>query len=76
MTRRWPIRSALSSGKNAPEGTDKRLEDVQKGVRFQDQVHPDAIALQDSHHENPLEVHRYESAEFFVLFGPEGKSWT
>ena len=38
--------NALSSGKSAPEGTDKRLEDVQKGVRFQDQVHPDSIALQ------------------------------
>ena len=65
---------ALASGDNAPEGTDKRLEDVQKGVRFQDQEHPDAIALQDARTTKiPWKFTQYESAEFFVLFRPGSK---
>ena len=65
---------ALASGDSAPEGTDKRLEDVQKGVRFQDQEHPDAIALQDARTTKiPWKFTQYESAEFFLLFGPGGK---
>jgi tetratricopeptide (TPR) repeat protein len=65
---------ALASGENAPEGTDKRLDAVQKGVRFQDQEHPDAIALQDARTTKiPWKFTQYESAEFFVLFGPGSK---
>jgi tetratricopeptide (TPR) repeat protein len=66
--------NALSAGKSAPEGTDKRLEEVQKGVRFQDQVHPDSIALQGLRTTKiQWKVTSYQSAEFFVLFGAEGK---
>lgn len=66
--------NALSSGKNAPEGTDKRLEEVQKGVRFQDQVHPDSIALQELRTAKiQWKVTSYQSAEFFVLLGAGGK---
>ena len=66
--------NALSSGKSAPEGTDKRLEDIQKSVRFQDQVHPDSITLQGLRTTKiQWKVTSYQSAEFFVLFGAEGK---
>jgi tetratricopeptide (TPR) repeat protein len=66
--------NALSSGKSAPEGTDKRLEDVQKGIRFQDQVHPDSIALQNLRTTKiQWKVASYQSAEFFVLLGTGGK---
>jgi tetratricopeptide (TPR) repeat protein len=66
--------NALSSGNGAPEGTDKRLEDVQKGVRFQDHVHPDSIALQDLRTTKiQWKFTSYQSAEFFVLFGAGGK---
>ena len=55
-------------------GAKKRLEGVQKGVKFQDQVRPDAIALQDARTTKiPWKFTQYESAEFFVLFGPAGK---
>jgi hypothetical protein len=43
-------------------------------VRFQDQERPDAIALQDARTTKiPWKFTQYESAEFFVLFGPGAK---
>ena len=70
--------NALSSGKSAPEGTDKRLENVQKGVKFrQDQVHPDSIVLQG------LRTTKFsgrspaiKALNFLSCSGPEGKSVT
>jgi hypothetical protein len=65
---------ALSGGQTGPPGTDKRLQAVQKGVKFQEEIRPDPIALQDLRTlKLPRLVNADVSAEFFMLFAPGPK---
>jgi tetratricopeptide (TPR) repeat protein/transglutaminase-like putative cysteine protease len=65
---------ALSNGQATPQETEKRLQAVQKGTKYQEEVRPDPIALQDLRTMKlPRMASGDASAEFFILFaaGPK-----
>ena len=69
--------NALASTGTAPEGTEERLDAVQKGVRFQDHVHPDPIALQDARSlKIPGSSPLTSAPNSLCSSGPKGRSWT